>query len=317
MSKILFIGGSLNVTTMMHQIATHLPQHDCRFTPFYVDGPVLSTLQRLGMLEHTIVSGRPRSLTLNYINRHHLALDDGGREGNYDLVVMGTDIVVPGNVSRIPIVLVQEGMTDPENYRYHLVRRLGLPRYIANTSTTGLSHAYQRFCVASEGFKQVFQGKGVRGDRMVVTGIPNFDHASSFFRNDFPHRNYVLAATSCLRENLKYENRREFIRKALEIARGRKLIFKLHPNEKIHRARLEIERYAPKAVIYAQGNTNHMIANSDVLITKYSSVVLLAAAMGKEIHCDLDPNWLERVKPLQTGGTSGQRIASICQECLN
>ena len=127
----------------------------------------------------------------------------------------------------------------------------------------------------------------------------------------------MLAATSCLRENLKYENRREFIRKAVEIADGRKLIFKLHPNEEIHRARREVELYAPNAVIYAQGNTNHMIANSDVLITKYSSVVLLAAAMGKEIHCDLDPNWLERVKPLQTGGTSGQRIASICREYLN
>src|SRR5262249_10025243 len=133
---------------------------------------------------------------------------------------------------------------------------------------------------------------------------------------DFPHRNYVLAATSCLRENLKYENRRRFIQKSVEIANGRKLIFKLHPNEDIIRARREVTRYAPGALVYAEGNTNHMIANSDVLITKYSSVVLLAAAMGKEIHCDLDPKWLERVSPLQTGGTSAQRIAAICEECL-
>ena len=317
MGRILFIGGSLNVTTMMHQISLHLGHHECRFTPFYVDGPVLSTLKSFGMLDHTILGANPRRLTLEYLRRHKLPLDDGGREGKYDLVVMGTDIVVPDNVEQKRFVLVQEGMTDPENYRYHLVRRLGLPRYMANTSVTGLSHQYVRFCVASEGFRQVFLKKGVRAEKMVVTGIPNFDHVSSFFDNDFPHRNYVLAATSCLRENLKHENRKRFIQKSVEIARGRKLIFKLHPNEDIPRARHEVERYAPAAIIYAEGNTNHMIANSDVLITKYSSVALVAAAMGKEIHSDLDPRWLERVKPLQTGGTSARHIAEVCQECLN
>src|SRR5262245_4274529 len=317
MNKILFIGGSLNVTTMMYEISKHLSEYDCRFSPFYVDGPVLNTLKRLGLLERTIISGRPRELTLDYINRHNLKLDDGGRDLNYDLVVMGTDIVVPGNVACKPIVLVQEGMTDPETYRYYLVRRFGFPRYLANTSTTGLSHAYRRFCVASEGFKQVFLKKGVHAEKIVVTGIPNFDNASSFFNNDFPHRNYVLAATSCLRENLKYENRKLFIEKALDIARGRKLIFKLHPNEDLKRATREISRYAPGTLVYANGNTNHMIANCDVLVTKYSSVVLLAAVLGKEIHCDLDPNWLEAVKPLQTGGKSGQRIAAICREYLN
>jgi hypothetical protein len=295
----------------------HLGDHDCRFTPFYVDGPVLSTVKRLGMLEHTIISGRPRALTLEYLQRHRLPLDDGGRHGGYDLVVMGTDVIVPDNVEGKPIILVQEGMTDPENYRYHLVRCFGFPRYMANTSVTGLSHAYQRFCVASTGFRQVFLKKGVQAHKMTVTGIPNFDNAASFFENDFPHRNYVLSATSCLRENLKYENRKHFIRRSLEIAQGRKLIFKLHPNEDQARARKEIANEAPEAIVYSDGNTNHMIANSDVLITRYSSVVLLAAAMGKEIHSDLDPGWLEEVKPIQNGGTSAQRIAAICKEYLN
>ena len=103
----------------------------------------------------------------------------------------------------------------------------------------------------------------------------------------------------------------------MAIAQGRKLIFKLHPNEDLNRARREIARYAPAALIYSEGNTNHMIANSDVLITRYSSVALLAAAMGKEIHSDLDPKWLEQVKPLQNGGTSARRIAAVCRECLN
>jgi hypothetical protein len=316
MGKILFIGGSLNVSTMMHQIARHLREYDCRFTPFYVDGPVLSTLKRFGMLEHTILGGSPRKLSLEYFRRNRLPLDERGSSGGYDLFVMGTDIVVPNNVEGKPIVLVQEGMTDPENYRYHLVRCLGLPRYIANTSVTGLSHMYLRFCVASEGFKEVFIKKGVKAEKMTVTGIPNFDHVRSFFDNDFPHRNYVLAATSCLRENLKYENRKRFIQKSVEIASGRKLIFKLHPNEDVGRARREVERYAPNALVYAEGNTNHMVANSAVLITKYSSVALLASAMGKEVHSDLDPGWLEQVKPLQTGGTSAERIAAICRGYL-
>jgi hypothetical protein len=94
------------------------------------------------------------------------------------------------------------------------------------------------------------------------------------------------------------------------------LIFKLHPNERVERARREIEQHAPNAIIYADGNTNHMIANCDVLVTKYSSVVLLAAAMGKEIHSDLDPDWIEEMKPLQTEGSSAQRIAEICREYL-
>jgi len=317
MSKILFIGGSLNVTTMMHEIAKHLRAHDCRFSPFYADGPVLAALKRLGLLEYTILGGAARARTLDHFRLHNLTVDDGGRNGGYDLVVMGTDLVVPHNVEGKPIVLVQEGMVDPENYRYHLVRRFGFPRYLANTSTTGLSHAYRRFCVASEGFRNVFIKKGVPAEKIEVTGIPNFDHASSYLDNDFPHRGYVLAATSCLRENMKYENRKRFIQKALDVAGPRRLIFKLHPNEDIVRAKREIARHAPGALVFAEGNTNHMIANAEAVVTKYSSVALLAAAMGKEIHSDLDPAWLEQVKPLQTGGASAARIASICEEYLH
>jgi hypothetical protein len=102
---------------------------------------------------------------------------------------------------------------------------------------TGLSHAYSTFCVASEGYRQLFTRKGVRRERMRVTGIPNFDDAASFLRNDFPHRGYVLGATSCLRETLKPEDRRGFIRRCLRVADGRPLMFKLHPNERMDRAR--------------------------------------------------------------------------------
>jgi hypothetical protein len=208
-------------------------------------------------------------------------------------------------------------MTDPEDWRYRSVRALGLPRWLANTSMTGLSHAYGAFCVASEGYRDVFLRKGVAAERIHVTGIPNFDDCASFRRNDFPHHGYVLGATSCLRETWKREDRKGFIRRCLEVADGRLLLFKLHPNEDHDRARREIERKAPRALVFSSGNTNHMIANCDVLVTRYSSVVFVAAALGKQIHSDLDPMTLRRLQPVQNGGTSARRIADICRRFLS
>jgi hypothetical protein len=214
-------------------------------------------------------------------------------------------------------VLVQEGMTDPENWRYRLVRTFGLPRWLANTSMTGLSHAYRAFCVASEGYAELFRRKGVAPERIEVTGIPNFDDCASFLPNAFPHRGYVLGATSCLRESWKSEDRRAFLRRCLEIANGRPLLFKLHPNENHARARREIERAAPHALVFESGNTNHMVANCDVLVTRYSSVVYVALALGKEVHSDLDTVTLRRLMPTQNGGSSARRIANVCRRFLS
>jgi hypothetical protein len=71
---------------------------------------------------------------------------------------------------------------------------------------------------------------------------------------------------------------------------------------------------APEATVLTHGNTEHLIANCDVLVTKYSSVVLVAAALGKEIVSDIPPQQLRRLTPLQNGGRSADRIA---QECLS
>jgi hypothetical protein len=313
--KILFVGGSLNQTTMMHKVARHLPEHDCAFSAFYADG-LLRVLADAGLLGFTILGGRPRRRTEEYLRDQGLPVDDRGAAGGYDLVVTGTDLIVPHNVRGRRIVLVQEGMTDPEDWRYRLVRALGLPRYLANTSMTGLSHAYDRFCVASDGYRDLFVRKGVPAERIEVTGLPNFDDASAALANDFPHRGYVLAATSCLRETFKPDDRPEFIRRVLRIAAGRPVIFKLHPNERVARARREIERLAPGALVLPDGNTDHMVANCDVLVTRYSSVVYVALALGKEVHADVPVDQLRRLTPVQNGGTSGRRIADVCREYL-
>jgi hypothetical protein len=313
--KILFICGSMNQTTIAHQVAVHLEDHDCWFTPFYGDG-WLRTMAAAGMLEFSIMGRKARGRAEEYLRKNGCRIDDGGTANDYDLVVACTDLFIPRNVRGKKIVLIQEGMIDPENVIYHIVRTLGLPRYLANTSMMGLSGAYQVFCVASAGFKEIFVRKGADPEKIKITGIPNFDHVDSFRNNSFPLKKYVLVATSHLRECFKYENRKKLIQKALAIAGGRPVVFKLHPQENTSRATQEIRRLAPGRPVYTEGNTNHMVANCDALVTKYSSVALVAAALGKEIHSDLDPGFLEKVKPVQNGGAAGRNIAEVCRRAL-
>jgi hypothetical protein len=315
--KVLFLGGSLNQTTIAHAVAKYLQEdYACYFTPYYCDGGVLKLLDRAGLLDFTVMGGKPRQQTDAYLKRNNLAVDYGGQQHEYDMVVTLSDLIIQRNLRSRRIVLIQEGMTDPENLLYHLVKRLKLPRYLASTATAGLSDAYQRFCVASEGYRDLFIRKGADPDKIVVTGIPNFDNAVQYLENDFPYRHYVLVATSDARETFKFENRRGFIRQTLEIANRRPLIFKLHPNENVERATREIKELAPQALVFADGNTNHMVANCDVLITQYSSVVYVGLALGKEVHSYFDVEMLRRLTPIQNGGTSGRNIAAVCRGLL-
>src|SRR5262249_15892300 len=150
----------------------------------------------------------------------------------------------------------------------------------------GLSNQYTMFCVASEGYKRHFVSRGADPDKIVVTGIPNFDNCRRFCDNTFPHRDYVLVCTSDVRETFGFEDRRAFIRKAVQIANGRQLIFKLHPNERVDRATREIRRYAPRAAVFATGSAEEMIANCAVLMTRFSSTTYVGLALGKEVHTD-------------------------------
>ena len=126
----------------------------------------------------------------------------------------------------------------------------------------------------------------------------------------------MLVATSDTRETFRYENRKKFIEYALEIADGRQLIFKLHPNELVERATREINTYAPGALVYSTGNTDHMIANCDVLITRFSSVVYMGIALGKEVYSEFDLEELRNMTPIQNNGASAGNIARIAYELL-
>jgi len=314
--RILFICGSMNQTTQMHQISGHLPEYEHTFSPYYCDGPV-EILRRRGLIEYTIAGNKLAGRCRSYLQSHGLPIDFQAKTGPYDLVLTGSDLFLPKNIRASTIVLVQEGMTDPESIMFHLVKRLRfLPLWLAvGTSTTGLSDAYRAFCVASEGYRDLFIGKGVRPEKIVVTGIPNFDDCQRYRRNDFPYRHYVLACTSALREIFRRENRKAFIRRAVQIADGRPLIFKLHPNEDVPRATREIHRHAQGALVFPTGSAEEMIANCDVLVTRVSSTALVGLALGKETYSDFDMDELRRLTPVQNA-SAAFNIANVCRRLL-
>ncbi len=313
--KILFIGGSVNQTTQMLQIAGHLGEYDRYFSPFYDDG-LLGHAARSGLLEFSILGRKRTDRALEIYHEHNVDIDPGGNLHPYDLVVTGTDLVVPHNIRGRRIVLVQEGMTEPETFLYQMARTVRwIPRWIAGTAATGLSGQYVRFCVASEGYRELFIRKGVDPSKIDVTSIPNFDDCQRYLDNDFEYRDYVLVCTSDNRETFIYENRRKNIEKYLRIADGRQLIFKLHPNERAGRAVSEIQRYAPGSPVYSEGRTEEMIANSCMMIAQYSSTILVGSALNKVVHCSLEPHVLKALTPLQNR-SAAKNIAAVCRQVV-
>ena len=313
--KILFIGGSLNQTTIMHKISKEIPECDAYFTPYYASGP-LWVMTKLKMLEFTIMGGVFKRITLEYIKKHNLKLDFEGKNDDYDLVFTSQDLIVPRNIKKIKTILVQEGMTDPPDWRYHVTRVLGLGRWCASTSMTGLSHQYDYFCVASEGFREQFIDRGVNPSKIRVTGIPNFDDFNNLRNLEFEHKNFVLVATSDIRETTKYENRKKFLLNAKTIAGNRKIIVKLHPNEIVKKRTAEVKKYLPEALVYHGTSIDPMIANCDILVTRFSSTIFPALALGKEVYSNIDIQDIKRLIPLQNGGTSAKAIAEVARELL-
>jgi hypothetical protein len=314
--NILFICGSRNQTTMLHQISHFLPDYNHFYSAYYSDG-IERLFARLGLLDFSVLGGKFKKQTESYFIQNNLNIDYEGRINDYELIVICSDLIVPKNLRNKKMVMVQEGMTDPENIFYHMVKKLGIPRYFGGTASTGLSDAYTYFCVASEGYKNLFIKKGVKPEKLLVTGIPNFDNCIRYVNNNFPHKNYTLVCSSDTRETYKAENRKKFILNAVKLSEGKQMIFKLHPNENVPRAQREIRLYAPEnSLVYSDGTTNDMIANCDILITMYSTVVYVGLALGKKVYSAFDLDELKKLLPIQNGGVSASKIAKICQSLL-
>ena len=128
--RALYICGSLNQTKMMYAVSRHLPEFRAFFTPYYCDG-YLRPIHRIGILDWTVMGGRFLRQTLEFLNERGVSIDYEGRLGPYDLVVTCSDLIVPKNVRRSKLVLVQEGMTDPNRssitWSRHCPCRAGWP----------------------------------------------------------------------------------------------------------------------------------------------------------------------------------------------
>jgi len=320
--KVLFIIGSPNQTSQMYQIYLHLKdEFDCYFTQFFAGDWMMELARRLKTMEHTIISGHFRQKGEQFVKDHGLQYDYAGKQlGNkYDLVFMCNDATFPKVARKAKSIWVQEGMVDPLTPWAKWVKRLGLPPYMAmRTALNGCMNYADLYCAASDGYKDYFTSMGTNADRIVVTGMPNFDNAAQYLNNDFPLKDYVLVCTSDIRETFRKENRIEFIRQCVAIAAGKPLVFKLHPNEIWDRAYYEIINNTPPGTqVFQHENTNHMIANCQELITQYSTVVYIGMALGKPVHSYFPYETLKKLMPIQNGGKSAQNIAEIAKKYIH
>ncbi len=318
--KILFIIGSPNQTTQMHQVAAMLPDYDCFFSQLFSSNPVIKAAVKAGLFNNTILAGEFKNKADVYLKQHQLRNDYalGRCKNDYSLVVFCSDMLIPQTLRSIKSVWIQEGMTDPVTAWGSFVHSMGLPGYFAgNTAFNGCSNLCDIYCAASEGYKKQFAAYGTAEEKIFVTGIPNYDNIQSFLDNDFPYHDYVLVATSDARETFKKDDREKFIGDCVKIAGGRQLVFKLHPNEQKERAVAEIKKFSPAdTMIFPDGNTNHMIANCSELITQYSTVVYAGIALGKKVHSYFDVKQLKALAPVQNGGSSAANIASLCRDYI-
>ena len=303
----------------MHQIAEQLPDYDCWFSQIFTDSKFLKLIIKYtSIADTTIMAGQFRRRSEEYLINHNLQIDYGGKRNKYDLVVYCSDLIIADSLRNYKTIWVQEGMIDKLTPWSKVVKALRLPTYLAgNTSLNGSANSCDIYCAASDGYKNYFTSMGTDGDRIFATGMPNYDNCSQYLDNDFPHRDYVMVATTDMRETYRKEDRPAFIKQTVEIANGRPMLFKLHPNENFERAYAEIRKYAPAdTMVFQAGNTNHMIANCSELITQYSTVVYTGLALGKKVHSYFDLDELKRLAPLQNGGTSAKNIANICRSFI-
>src|ERR1700749_822236 len=93
--KILFIIGSPNQTSQMHQIASLLPAYDCYFSQLYSKHPIVRLAMHAGLLDTTILAGEFKRKGDDYLMQHGLR-NDYARSiygHGYDLAVLCSDLL--------------------------------------------------------------------------------------------------------------------------------------------------------------------------------------------------------------------------------
>jgi hypothetical protein len=315
--RVLFICGNHNHNTMMHQIAQQMPDCERWFTPFYFDDwTAVDLMRRMRILEFVALGYDFRRACLRYLHQNRLGVDFGGERGGYDLVVTCSDLLIPSNVAHLPIVGVQEGMIDPPLFWYRMRQRFPwLPRWAAGTACTGLSGLYTKYCLASQGYVEDFVARGADRGKLVVTGLPNYDDFGGYVKRGHWVEGQVLACTSDGRETFRRDDRQKFIKWCLEIADGRPLVFKFHPNEKMSRAIAEVEQWAPGARCITTGRGEELAANCHTLITEWSTLAYVGLALGKPTYSYRDLERHKAMIPVQNQ-SGAKNIANVCRQIM-
>jgi hypothetical protein len=68
-------------------------------------------------------------------------------------------------------------------------------------------------------------------------------------------------------------------------------------------------------MVFANGSAEEMIANCDVLITRFSSTAFVGLALGKETYSDFSMDEMRRLMPIQHG-SAAPNIANVCRRFL-
>lgn len=234
------------------------------------------------------------------------------------MAILSTDLVVPRSFLKKKTVWVQEGMIDPLTSLARMVKKLNLPTFLpGNTSLNGTSNKADIYFAASKGYKQYFNSLGTESNKILTTGVPNFDNIAEMNKLKFEYSDYVLVATSDIRDLGGNEDRVHFIKECVKIADGKQLIFKLHPNENFEKSSREIRENAPaNTMIFNTGSIDPMIAHCHTLITQYSSTVYLGMILGKKIYSYFPIEELVANVPIQNGGTSAEVISKIIRDFM-
>ncbi len=321
--NILCVVGSLNQTTQLHEIAQFLEdEYNIYYSQLYGDGIAYKFVAESGFFDNTVL-GKNSSFTLKskqYIKEKGLSYDYRGQSKDiiYDMAILSTDLVVPKSFLKKKTVWVQEGMIDPLTSLARLVKKLNLPTFLpGNTSLNGTSNKADIYFAASKGYKEYFNSLGTERNKILTTGVPNFDNIVEMRKLKFEYTDYVLVATSDIRDLGGNEDRIHFIKECVKIAAGKQLIFKLHPNENFEKSSREIRENTPEnTLIYNTGSIDPMIAHCHTLITQFSSTVYLGMILGKKVYSYFPMDELEANVPIQNAGTSAETISKIIRDFM-
>ena len=212
-----------------------------------------------------------------------------GRHGPYDLVVDLLDVFLQKNIAATDRSR-SGAITDPEDDNFRLV---AAPLAHSRSGPRDGPRRLPRLCVASDRSRSVRrqgQGGGDRGHRRSTSTT------ATLSRQHFPHRDFVLVYTSIAAGSPPWRRSKS---RSSSMRSGARDDLQVPPQRRPRASGGGSESVCTGCPIFTTGSAEAMIANCDVLITRYSSTVFVGLALGKETHSDYPMDELRRLQPVQ------------------